>query len=155
MSDRSTELVLGAATLTTGLLAGVYYSFSVGVMPGLGRTDDAVYVEAMNGISKAIVNPVFMLGFLGAPALTVTAALLDRRRGSRWLVAAAVLNVVALVSTIAINIPLNDALLKDGDLGAFKDPWLVGNAVRAVATVGAFGCLTRVLLTHRPREKGI
>src|SRR3954470_12537534 len=138
MADRTTDLVLGTATVTTGLLAGLYYSFAVAVMPGLGRTDDAVYVTAMNEINKAIVNPVFMISFLGAPVSTVAAAVMLRRSGSkltnRWVLAAAVLNVLALVTTSVINVPLNDALLKDKDLGAFETTWLAWNVVRTVAT---------------------
>jgi uncharacterized membrane protein len=153
MAERTTDLVLGTATVTTGLLAGLYYSFAVAIMPGLGRTDDAVYVAAMNEINKAIVNPVFMISFLGAPALTIAAAVLLRRSGSeitnRWVLAAAALNAVALVTTIAINVPLNDALLKDKDLGAFETTWLAWNVVRTVATAGALGCLVRGLLIRR------
>jgi len=150
MADRTTDLVLGTATVTTGLLAGLYYSFAVAVMPGLGRTEDAVYVEAMNEINKAIVNPVFMISFLGAPAFTVAAAVLLRQSAmKRWIIGAAALNVLALVTTSVINVPLNDALLKDRDLGAFENAWLAWNIVRTVATAGALGCLVRGLLIRR------
>ncbi|MEO5877009.1 MAG: anthrone oxygenase family protein [Streptosporangiaceae bacterium] len=151
MSDRSGTLALAAATVTTGLLAGVYSSFSVAVMPGLARTDGTTYVTAMNEINKAIVNPLFLAGFLGAPACTVAAACLLRRGRSRWLLVAAGLNVLALITTIAINVPLNDALLRDRDLAAFEDTWLLWNGVRAVATAGALGCLVRVLLVRANR----
>lgn len=147
MAERTTDLVFGTATVTTGLLTGLYYSFAVAVMPGLGRTEDAVYVEAMNGINKAIVNPFFMIIFLGAPAFTIAAAVL--LRPSRWILGAAALNVLALVTTIAINVPLNDALLEDKDLNAFENTWLAWNVVRTVATAGALGCLVRGLLIRR------
>jgi uncharacterized membrane protein len=149
MAERTTDLVLGTAAVTTGLLAGLYYSFAVAVMPGLGRTEDAVYVEAMNEINKAIVNPVFMISFLGAPAFTIAAAVLLRRSGSRWILAAAALNILALVTTSVINVPLNDALLEDKDLSAFENTWLAWNIVRTVATAGALGCLVRALLLRR------
>ena len=38
---------LAAATLTTGLMAGLYYAYAISVMLGLSRTDDRTFVSAM------------------------------------------------------------------------------------------------------------
>ena len=38
---------LVAATITNGLMAGLFAAYSYAVMPGLGRTGDATFVEAM------------------------------------------------------------------------------------------------------------
>lgn len=73
-SSRSSRLVLGAATVATGLIAGAFYVFACAVMPALARSDDRVYVEVMRDINEVIQNPVFFLSFLGAPALTAVAA---------------------------------------------------------------------------------
>src|SRR6478752_9859485 len=62
-----------AATVTAGLQAGTYYTWASGVMPGLARTDDHTFTSSMNHINVAIVNPVFMLSFLGAPVLAAAA----------------------------------------------------------------------------------
>lgn len=35
-------------------------------MPGLGSTDDRTFVGAFRAIDRAILNPLFMLVFLGA-----------------------------------------------------------------------------------------
>ena len=71
-----TEVVIVLAVLANGLQAGTYYTWATGVMPGLGRTDDRTFVHAMQEMNVAIVNPVFLLSFLGAPA--------PGRRGGRW-----------------------------------------------------------------------
>jgi uncharacterized membrane protein len=84
-----TTALLLAACVAGGLQAGTYYVFTCGVMPGLARTDDATLVGAMRGISTAIVNPVFLASFLGAPALAVLAAATARAASLCCLVAAA------------------------------------------------------------------
>lgn len=140
------RFVLGAATVATGLIAGAFYVFACAVMPALARSDDRVYVEVMRDINEVIQNPVFFLGFLGAPLLTAVAAWQARgtaRRG--WVWAALALSALAFLVTVAFNIPLNDALARGGDPGAlreqFEDPWVAWNAVRAVLLTGALGCL--------------
>lgn len=81
------EVLRGAtlltATVAMGLSAGLFYTFSVGVMPGLGRTDARTFVIAMQQINVAILNPWFLLAFLGAPALTIVAGALHLRADGR------------------------------------------------------------------------
>ena len=72
-------ILLAAAVLVAGLQAGTYFTWSTGVMPGLARVDDRTFVEAMQQINLAIVNPLFLATFLGAPALAGAAALLEVR----------------------------------------------------------------------------
>jgi uncharacterized membrane protein len=57
---------LVAATLTTGLSAGMFYVFSHAIMPGLGRANDRTFVGGFQAIDKAIVNPWFLFGYLGS-----------------------------------------------------------------------------------------
>jgi len=139
--------MLGIATLLTGLLAGVYYGFAVGVVPGLDRLSDAAFADAMNRMNEAIVNPAFMATFLGAPALCLVAVFVVRRSG--WVIAALMLNVAGLVVTAAANLPLNDALLADNDRAAFEHAWVLWNLVRMVVTAAACCCLIRAMIPHR------
>jgi hypothetical protein len=50
------------------LQAGTYFTWATGVMPGLARVDDRTFVEAMQRVNVAIVNPVFVSTFLGGSA---------------------------------------------------------------------------------------
>jgi uncharacterized membrane protein len=146
--------VLGAAALAMGLIAGVFYSYSSSVMLGLARTDDRTFVEVMQRINRAIVNPVFMPVFVGALALPAIAAVLQRRLGLRdafrWTVAGLALHAVAFIITSGVNVPLNDELARATDAGAareaFEDPWVRANGLRAVASTLAFACLVRALV---------
>jgi uncharacterized membrane protein len=48
---------LMAATMTMGLMAGVFGLYQHTVMPGLGRTDDRTFVGAFQAMDRAIINP--------------------------------------------------------------------------------------------------
>ena len=137
-------VVLVAALVAAGLLAGLFYAYACSVMPGLARGDDKTFVEAMRGINVAIVNPVFMLSFLGAPVISVVAAVVTDGDARWWAVASAVLAVATVAVTFAGNIPLNNAIDRVGapdeiaDLGAvrraFEPGWVRLNVVRAVTS---------------------
>lgn len=162
--------VLLAATLSTGLMAGLFAAFSYAVMPGLARSSDRTLVEAMQGINKAILNPVFMLLFMGAiPLIGLTVFLAWRCHGRPalpWLIAALVLYLVAFMVTSGVNVPLNDQLAGAGDparighLAAvradFENKWVLWNIVRALLHTAAFACLAWALVvngtTRQPHE---
>jgi uncharacterized membrane protein len=148
-------VVLVAALVAAGLIAGLFYAYACSVMPGLARGDDKTFVEAMRGINVAIINPVFMLTFLGAPLLAGVAVFLNL--GSRslpWVIAGFVCLVAMLLITGALNIPLNNALENGGDDYAavrarFETAWVRWNVLRTLASTAGFGCLVAAVLTRR------
>lgn len=152
-------VTLVASVLTMGLSAGLFYAFSCSVMLGLNQADDRTFVVAMQRINVAILNPWFMLSFLGAMVFTILAGIL-RIAGEGgggvlpWIIAAAVLYVVVLGVTGGINVPLNNQLLAAGDTdfaaarAVFESTWNRWNLVRAIASSAAFGCLTWALVLH-------
>lgn len=128
-----------AATVLSGLIAGLYYTFFCAVMPGLRRVPDAAFVESMRSINLAILNPWFALVFAGAPLATVVALVL----GPTVPLAVGVgLHLVALIVTFRINVPLNEKL--DGTTAdrpaaraAFEERWVRWNLVRAICCTAA------------------
>lgn len=165
MNDTVRTWVLGSAVLVTGLFAGLFFTFSVRVMPGLHRSDPRTLIDAMQQINLAVVrNPFFMGAFLGAPVLAAVAAAThldpDHRRRLWWILAALALCVVVVAITGAVNIPLNDDLEAAGNpdrladprdaLDDFYLPWIVSNAVRTVAATAALGCLIRAAMMSGP-----
>ena len=106
---------LVAATITNGLMAGLFAAYSYAVMPGLGRTGDATFVEAMQQSNAAILNGWFGVCFGGSAVFAAAAVLLHLGRpGLLWIVAGLVLYVAVLVITFRINVPLNDRLAAAG-----------------------------------------
>lgn len=155
------EVIRGGALIvalvTAGMMAGVFLIFSHTVMPGLGKTDDRTFVAAFGEIDRAIMNPLFLVTFLGPLVFTGVAMGLSFGPGSRrmlpWLVAAFILYAAVVVITARINVPLNDGLKAAGhvdrisDLAAVRERfdealWVRWNWVRSVASTIAFVCLT-------------
>jgi uncharacterized membrane protein len=160
--DRNTGIVLGAAVIAMGLLAGLFYAFDVAVMPGLTAADDRTLVDALQQMIDAMENPAFFLTFLGAPVLAAVALVQARRSGStetaRWILVGLGAYAVMLIVSIAVHFPLNDDLVSAGDPGRIEDleavrddfvtPWVVWNIVRTLALTVAFGSLTQALVVH-------
>jgi uncharacterized membrane protein len=154
-------LSLLGATLTTGLAAGVFALYAHTIMPGLRTTDDRTFVSAFQALDRAIINPWFMAGaFFGALVLTVVAAVANLGEDALpWIAAALVLYLIAVVITLAVNVPLNDALKAAGDPDRIKDlagvrerfhetRWAAWNLVRVVTSTAAFGCLAWALVVY-------
>jgi uncharacterized membrane protein len=154
---------LVAATMTMGLMAGVFGVYANSIMPGLGRTDDRTFVGAFQSIDRAIINPLFLAVFFGALVLTGLAAVLhlgeDGRSVLPWVVAAFVLYLAVVVVTLGVNVPLNDGIKAAGDpdrvadLAAVRDRfnearWVRWNVARTVASTVAFGCLAWALVLY-------
>ncbi|GAA5141390.1 DUF1772 domain-containing protein [Nocardioides marinquilinus] len=143
--------ILLAAAVASGLQAGTYYTWASGVMPGLARVDDRTFVHAMQQMNVAIVNPVFMATFIGAPLLAALGLAVADGPARPWVIAGLVLAASTAITTIAVNVPLNDALAAAGpvdriaDLAAvradFESTWVRWNVVRAFTSTGALGCL--------------
>lgn len=149
------------ATITMGLAAGVFGLYAHTIMPGLRNTDDHTFVAAFQSIDRAIINPWFMAGgFVGALLLTLAAALTNLGHDALpWILAALALYLVAVVITIAVNVPLNDALKSAGnpdriaDLARVREQfgetrWAAWNLVRVATTTGAFACLAWALVLY-------
>ncbi|MEU7766271.1 anthrone oxygenase family protein [Nocardia sp. NPDC049190] len=156
---RLAALVL--ATLATGLIAGLFYGYANSVLPALGRADDRVMIDVMQKINVVIINPWFMIGFLGAVGGTIVAAALHLGKEHRstliWIGVGLVLNVVAFAVTSGWNVPLNDQLAAAGDPASiadlttvradFESAWVRWNIVRAVFHTVALLALCCALFT--------
>ena len=129
------DVVLAGGRVFNGLLAGTYLAFAIAVMPALHNQPDDVFVRVMNRISVVIVNPMFLAIFLGAPIMTAAVAWGQRTPLAFGAFAAA---LVALLVTVAANVPLNDALADTGNRDAFETPWLIWHAIRTASATAAF-----------------
>jgi uncharacterized membrane protein len=108
--------LLGAA-ITMGLVDGAFALYAHTIMPALRKTDDRTFVAAFQALDRAIINPWFMLTAFGG-ALAFTIAAVAAHRGTPafpWVAAALGLYLVAVVVTVAVNVPLNDAIKAAGD----------------------------------------
>lgn len=167
---------LVAATVTSGLTAGLFAAFSYSVMPALRRSDDRTLVEVMQNVNEVILNPVFLGCFVGGLAFGVTATVTHWRTTDRalrsWVTAGLASYVAMLLITAGVHVPLNYDLAAAGDpdritdlaavRDAFEDRWVAANALRALANVGSFAAFAWALVllgrsqarsTAGPRER--
>jgi len=157
--DSLTLAVLVGASVTSGLLAGVFVLYAHTVMPALRRAGDADFVADFARLDHQIVNPWFMLtAFLGGPALTLVAVITTDGEVRGWVIAALALHVVMMVVTGAANVPRNDALKNapaDADpsvvRAAFDEVrWARWNLLRVLVSSGAAGLLAWALVIAQP-----
>ena len=153
--DLVRSISLFATLLTTGLMAGIYLTFSIAVLPGIARRDDETFVSAMRGMNVAILNPLFFLVFVGSLPLGLVAVASRLTEGDRaglgWAVAGLVLYVVTLVITGAINVPLNNQLDSteppEAARAVFESKWVRWNAVRTVVCILSFAAFALPLVS--------
>ena len=151
-------LLLLVATVSSGLVAGVYLLYAHTVMPAVRGLPDRPAVDLFAALDRAIVNPVFMAtGFLGAPIATAAALATAWASPARWWVATAlVLHLVTVAVTARVHLPRNDALKAQvGGEGrytattarlALDEPvWVRWNLVRVTCTVVATSTLAWAL----------
>ena len=107
------SLTLFAATILVGLSAGLFYAWLVSVIPGTRKVADINYLETMQSINRAILNPAFFLIFIGSPIVMAISSIQQWNSGPTfWFLLGATL--VYLVGTFGVtiwgNVPLNDML---------------------------------------------
>jgi uncharacterized membrane protein len=154
MSKLTEWATLGTA-LGSGLIAGVFFTFSAFVMPALHRLPAARGIAAMQSINKLAVTPPLMIVLFATALVAVVLGIGAVRSwgqpASPWVVAGAALYVVGvIIVTAAGNVPLNNALAtvhQEGTGAAahwsgFYGHWLIWNHVRCAAALGAAGLLT-------------
>jgi uncharacterized membrane protein len=137
-----TSLAARAAAAASGMM----YVFSTFVMRGLDRTGPVEAITAMRGINVvANSNPPFLSAYFGATILALVVGVMGVIRlgqpGSAWIVAGAIVSVLAAIVTMAFNVPLNNHLdtvdLADAarEWQAYLSSWTAWNHVRAGASI--------------------
>ena len=152
-------LILLAATLLCGLVAGFLFAYAVVVMPGLRTLTPAEYLRGFQVMDKVIQDnsPPFVLVWAGSVLAILVAAgfgfaRLEGLELGLLLGAAGIYLFGVQLPTFAFNLPLNNELksLVVGDMepsrqeslrNAFESRWVRSNTVRALLS-----CLVVVLL---------
>lgn len=138
--------------IASGVMAGVYLTFSMVVMRSLALLEDHAGVAAMNSINRTIVRTGFMPLFFGS---TVIAALMivtglwfiDTAGGIRALSSGLIYFVGMFLVTALRNVPLNQQLDQVSESSSdlsdiwhhYLSVWTRWNTVRSVACLAAMG----------------
>ena len=157
------DVLLIAAILGTGIVAGVFYAFSGFVTQGLDRLPPADAARAMRELNVTAVRPPLMLALFGtgllAAALIVFALVGALGGGTWWAVAASVVYLIGAIGvTGGANVPRNNRLAAapaadTSSLAsawtAFRPGWQAWNHVRTFTSAAAcVGFVLALLAAH-------
>jgi uncharacterized membrane protein len=158
-------ITLFVAVLLTGLAAGFFYAWEVSVIQGTKLISDRSYLETMQSINRAILNPAFLLVFMGTVFALAGSSYLQYKSGvnlSFWFIlsAAIVYTVGAFGVTMGGNVPLNEALdaIKLNELDAegmksfrlsFEGKWNQLHSIRTGFSVLSFILALLAVFTNK------
>ncbi len=110
------SIILFIAILLSGLLAGIFFTWTNAITPGIGKLDDLAYLQVFQHMNRAILNPLFFIIFMGALLFSVASTYyykLDSKLIFRMLIIATVIYFIGVfIVTIIGNLPLNDLIDK-------------------------------------------
>jgi len=143
-----------AAALGCGLMAGLFFAFSVAVMGALARIQPPEGIATMQSINRVILNPLFLAVFLGTAMLCLLLALTSLWRwneaGAAYMLAGALFYFVGtFLVTMLFNVPLNNALDAATPASAdaarlwadYLSTWTAWNHVRSITSFAAMAAL--------------
>lgn len=146
--------------LASSMLGGLYFVFSLVIMKALEKLPAEQGMAAMQSINLVILNPAFLSIFLGTAiggVLLIAAAVFDWNAASPWLIAGALVYIVASLGlTIVFNVPLNNELaaVSATDPSAvevwrrYLTDWTFWNHIRTIASIISAALLILGLLSQ-------
>lgn len=156
MSERVFQALAILAAVGSGVMGGLFFAYSTSVMGALGRIAPGSGIAAMQAVNVVIQNPVFFVAFFGPALLSIVlaaAALLGWHGGSPLAIYAGAFFYLAgiMAVTIAINVPMNNALMAVDPASAegaqywstYLTNWTAWNHVRTVSGIAA--CVSFIL----------
>ena len=129
MSGNIMTISITIATISAGLMAGVYFAFSAFIMRSLQQLGPIKATDAMNAINEVILRSWFMLLFFGSTLLylfLVVVAVISAELAGRWLLlSSGLIYVIGMFCCTAMfNVPLNNRLAQvKNDDGKKAENW--------------------------------
>jgi uncharacterized membrane protein len=158
--DKLTFALALIAALGSGLIAGLFFAFSVSIMRALERVPGGMAV--MQSINVVILNPIFLGVFMGTALLCVGLAVYAvfgwQQPGSAWLLAGSMLYLLGSIGvTMIFNVPMNSALAAADPLSSdgekiwseYLTNWTWWNHVRTVASLASSGSFILAAVNFR------
>ena len=146
-------VLLGTTLLLTGLTAGLCFTWTNAVTPGIGQMDDFGFLYAFQQMNRVIVSPTFILVFFGPFVLNIALIYLKYQNADKsfWFLVVATMLFTLGVTFVTVfkNVPLNE-MLDRTDLTAstseelkalrqkFETPWKQWHLVRTLSAIASF-----------------
>lgn len=155
--------ILFFAILFTGISAGLCFTWSNAVTPGIGRLDNLGFLQSFQQMNRAIINPTFLIVFFSPFLLNLISIYLFKSTSITlmWLLILATIFYFFGVVLITIfgNVPLNEMLDKI-DLSTanieelrnlrkkFEDKWNYLHLIRTITSSISFLLLITFLIKN-------
>ena len=159
------SILLIGSTVVTGLSAGLFLAWTISVIPGTLRIDDTTYLNTMQSINRAILNPAFFFIFFGSGVLLSISSVqhFEPHSPSFWLlILAATCYIIGTIGiTMLGNVPLNNQLdvlqlneISSAQLDVFRTTfeakWNQYHYLRTIFSVVSFVLATLAVFIERP-----
>ena len=120
-------IIIVASISGAGLVTGLLFAFSNFIMRALADLPSDKGMFAMRRINETIINPIFLILFLGTPILcsviAVNSGLNISEPGSLFLLVGALVYLIGPFGiTVLFNVPLNN-LLTHADVSDSNEIW--------------------------------
>ena len=154
-------IILLVATISTGLMAGLFFIWTNTIKPGIGKLSDPVYLESFQSMNKVILNPTFLALFMGSMLFLIMSTVLNYNNSSivfkLILLSTLIYFFGTFLMTIVGNVPLNN-LLEKTDLStlslenakqlrsAIENKWNSFNLIRTITSSISFALLLIALI---------
>ena len=141
------------AILFTGLMAGIFFTWSNAVKPGIGQLSDRDYLTALQSMNRVILNVPFYILFWGAVALSPLVVYFMVETASVQvliilLAATIVYWIGAFLMTLWGNVPLNHLVdrvelsqMHTGELrelrATVEQRWNLFNLIRTLSAIAS------------------
>ncbi len=152
------------SVLFTGLTAGLCFTWSNAITPGIGRLGDFGFLQSFQAMNRVIINRSFLIVFFGPTILLFVNAFLYKNTSQisfvSFMIAAILFFAGVGLVTIFKNVPLNEILDKTiletatkvelADLRkTFEQPWSRWHMVRTVCSFASFTLLLIGLMYNK------
>lgn len=155
------HISLGLLIILTGLSAGLCFTWSNAITPGIGTLDNYEYLIAFQQINRAILNPTFFIVFFGPFILGIINLFVLKNTSSSAIpllgLAVLIYFLGVVLITIFGNVPLNEMLDKSDLLTAsqeelttlrnnFEAKWNQLHLIRTLSAITSFILLIMSLI---------
>ncbi len=134
--------------LFSGAIFGFFFAWVSSTIWGLDAADPQVAIAAMQAMNASVRNAVFAPAFFGTPLVLLATALASRRASGAaalaFAAAAVVYTLGGLILTLAVNVPMNEALAQviipedraeaAAIWAGYSPRWQLWNQIRTVAS---------------------
>ncbi len=158
-------VVLFITIILTGLTAGLCFTWTNAVTPGIGQLEDLNFLQSFQQMNRVILNTTFMIVFFGPFFCNTVLIYLKFQNPDKtfWIFVTAALLFILGVAFVTVfkNVPLNEMLDKT-DLSVtsaeelkalrqkFEQPWKQWHMVRTISSIASFVLLLiGLLLTNQ------